>query len=101
MLENDIPAVISNYSMNKQLPLYLFQDCNYVNNKYGSNTKPWTVKSHYMVGTCLIQYSDDVSRMLGHKTMLGISTYGREFYIDYEQYSDGLGFTTNIFNVVK
>ena len=37
--------------------------------------------------TGVIEYSDDVDSFIGHKTLIKISSWGLEIYIDWEEYS--------------
>ena len=47
-----------------------------------------SVASHYMVVTELIDCSEEISKELGHKTMLKVSSSGIAKYIDLDEYCD-------------
>lgn len=64
-----------------------------------NNTKP--TNGHYMTITEVTEYSEDVQDLVGHKTMLRISTWGLERYVDYDQYARHFGMLTNILCIAK
>lgn len=96
MLQNDTPVVFSYMNNNQLLQLYEFKD-----NAYVETISDYNIKSHYMVATGVIEYSDEIATVFGHKTMIKIATYGKVFYMDYEDYSKNLNFVTNIFEINK
>lgn len=96
MLQNDTPVVFSYMNNNQLLQLYEFKD-----NAYVETISDYNIKSHYMVATGVIEYSDEIATVFGHKTMIKIATYGKVFYMDYEDYSKNLSFVTNIFEINK
>lgn len=119
MLTNDMPAVFSfcyipyleevqarviydfnnneltNPNYGKYLNLYEFSDYKY------TIFPDYPVKTHYMVGTGFIEYSNDVAHLIGHKSMIRIATYGKEFYVDFEEYSKRLTIATNIMTICR
>ena len=62
-----------------------------------------TTNGHYMTVTGVIEYSEDVKGLVGHKTMLRISTLGLERYVDYDWYAEhmGFGYFTNLLYIGK
>ena len=62
----------------KPLDLYIVEQGQYSNST--------TVNSHYMTITAMIEYSDSASELIGHSTMLEVSSWGEKYYIDFEQY---------------
>jgi hypothetical protein len=95
MINNDIPAILS-YCNNNELQLYKFIDHQYdINNST-------TIGGHYMPATGVIEYSDDAAELIGRKCMIRIATYGKEYYVDFDEYSNELSFfDTNIMYVKK
>lgn len=93
MINNEIPAVFS-YSKSNPLQLYRFKNHAYT---IDGGTQ---VKSHYMVATGIIEYSDKASKLIGHKCMIRIATYGKEYYMDFKDYNPS-HLATNIMYVQK
>lgn len=61
-----------------------------------------TVSGHYMVITGVAKFSDDVERLVGRGCMLRIATYGKEYYVDYDEYAEQLSsIDTNIMYIKK
>ncbi|MDE6529589.1 MAG: hypothetical protein K2K96_02315, partial [Lachnospiraceae bacterium] len=60
-----------------------------------------TINGHYMTITGIIEYSEDVKDLVGHKTMLRISSWGLELYVDYDWYAEHLGILTNWLYIEK
>lgn len=90
MIKNDIPVVFS-CNISDFLQLYRFKEHGYTTD--GGETP----NSHYMVATGIIEYSDDVETFVGRKKMVRIATYGKEYYMDFEDYADILSsIDTNI-----
>ncbi len=56
---------------------------------------------HYMTITGVIEYSNDVKDLVGHKTMLRISTWGLERYVDYDWYAEHLEAFSNWLYIEK
>lgn len=97
MINNDIPAVFS-YSVTfaNELQLYRFVDHQFTINDGTS------VSGHYMVATGVIEYSDDVKNIIGRKRILRVATYGKEYYVDYDEYAEQLSsIDTNIMYIKK
>ena len=53
-----------------------------------------------MVATGIIEYSDKASKLIGHKCMIRIATYGKEYYMDFKDYNPS-HLATNIMYVQK
>ncbi len=82
-------------------------------NKAGLDTYIWNekkgyvlteekpIESHYMTATGIIEYSDEVAKLLKHKCMLRISSWGRKFYVDYEKYLEVFSMRTNFLYITK
>lgn len=60
-----------------------------------------TTNGHYMTITDVIEYSDDVKDLVGHRTMLRISTWGLERYVDYVWYTEHFGLFSNLLYIEK
>ena len=109
MLNDDIPVVYSCcVSDDNELQLYCFHnDYDMVYNaieykdQNGKNKKVDPVKNHYMVATGVIEYSADVEKIIGRKTMIKTATYGKMYYVDFDEYSENLSVVTNIFNIER
>ena len=107
MLKNDIPVVFScSVRESKALQLYCFKEHVYTKNDYikddGSYEFAPTVDSHYMVATGIVEYSDDVKDLVGREKMIRIATYGKEYYVDFDDYADLLSSVdTNIMIIKK
>ena len=93
MINEDIPVVFS-YNDNNKLQLYKFTNKKYVTN--GGEE----VYHHYMVATGIIEYSDEVAKLIGRKCMVRIATYGKEYYMDFDEYTPSL-LDSNIMYVQK
>lgn len=83
MINNDIPVVFSYSVLSDEAELQLYRLNNHV---YIDDEVP-KVESHYMVATGVIEYSDDVKELIGSKCMLRIAAYGKEYYMDFDEYS--------------
>ena len=59
------------------------------------------INGHYMTITEVIEYSEDVEYLVDHRTMLRVSSWGIEYYIDYEQYAEHFGISTNMLYIGK
>lgn len=60
-----------------------------------------TAKSHYMVITGIVEFSDDVYGITKHKIMYEISSWGEKYYIDAEKYLSNLSIFSNIFKIYE
>lgn len=109
MILNDTPVIIS-YSnditigklidtiLNKddyarELSLYTFN-----NNSFVGTIQ---IGSHYMNITGVLEFSDDVCDLVGVKTMLEVATYGKKYYINYDEYKNYIDLVTNIMYIKK
>lgn len=96
MLNNEIPVIFScnaTFKKNK-LPLYrLNEDKEYVEDQ--------KVGSHFMDATAIIDFSSDVAELVGHSRMIKTATYGKEYYVDFNEFADRLSWDTNILYVEK
>ncbi len=104
MLNNDIPVIYSCcVSEDNALQLYCFHN-NYSkvfnNMEYPGKTAS-KIDNHYMVATGVIEYSADVEKIIGRKTMIKTATYGKMYYVDFDEYSKKLSVVTNIFNIER
>lgn len=55
-----------------------------------------------MVATGIIEYSDDAKLLVGREKMIRIATYGKEYYVDFDDYADRLSsIDTNIMIIEK
>lgn len=60
------------------------------------------VGSNYTTITKVVEYNNEDSQdLIGHKTMLRISSWGIEYYVDYDWYADYFGVLTNILYIEK
>ena len=60
-----------------------------------------TIASHYMNITGVLEFSDDVADLIGFKTMLEVATYGKKYYINYDEYKRHIDLVTNIMYIKK
>ena len=107
MIKNDIPVVFScSVRESKALQLYCFKEHVYTIDDYvkddGNYEEAPKVDSHYMVATGIVEYSDDVKHLVGGNKMIRIATYGKEYYVDFDDYADRLSsIDTNIMIIKK
>ncbi|MDE6530949.1 MAG: hypothetical protein K2K96_09285, partial [Lachnospiraceae bacterium] len=102
-LLEDIPVIFSYIDIwhilqpenAEKITIYKLEDMVYVYDEKDS------VSGHYMTITGVIEYSDDVKDLVDHNTMLRISTWGKEYYIDYDWYAEHFGVFTNMLCIVK
>ena len=106
MLRADIPVIMSvNVIESNALTLYRKSGRQYSNIDHyekgnAKSTKPLT--SHFMVATGIIEYSEDVLSRVGKRKMIKIATYGKEYYIDYDEYRELLSvLDTNLMVIEK
>ena len=82
MINNNIPTIISYENgfipNTPSLNLYTKNDLIY--------TPENDTMSHYMVITGIIEYSADASKLSKHSIMIRVSSWGKEYYIDLEEY---------------
>ena len=108
MIQEDIPVIflyndktlmesIFNVNSSEEDPVFLYQ---FINMQYINNPDD-NPSSHYMTITGIIEYSDGVKDLIGYKTMLKISSWGIEYYVDYDWYADHLDVNTNILYIGK
>ena len=93
MIKNNLPVIFSydSHFFNKELPLY-------VKNSNNTFKKAASIKSHYMVITGIIRYTDNVvnKNKNRYRIMLEISSWGKKYYIDYDEYNEKTSFYSNI-----
>ena len=94
MLSNDIPVVFAYYSNDDELNLYESTDLT-------NFTLKQPIKSHYMVITGIIEFSDGVVGITKHKTLYEVSSWGKKYYIDAETYLSNLSPFSNILNIYE
>lgn len=108
MLEADTPVIIS-YSNDLtaligRIPLINFEAhelilYNFDGSTYSkSNT---SVNSHFMNITAVVEYSDQAADLIGFKTILEVSTYGKKYYINFDEYKNYIDLYTNIMYIGK
>lgn len=108
MIQEDIPVIflyndktlmesIFNINSSEADPIFLY----HLKNMQYINDPNDNAYSHYMTITGIIEYSDDVEDLIGHKVMLRISTWGLEGYVDYDFYAEHYGWFTNILCIDK
>jgi hypothetical protein len=115
MLRQDIPVILSigpnspNLWGDKGIPFYELREIDYQDNENtsSSNSKPYyykvaqqKVNGHYVTVTGIIK--DDVASRI----MLRISSWGKQYYINYEEYRDyvdtvGSTWTSSIIQIKK
>ena len=81
MISEDIPVIWAIYRFNRRLPLY---DWDSRNNAY---TIIGTTNSHYVNAISVIENPE----LPVHKIMIEISSWGRQFFIDYDEYLEFVG----------
>lgn len=52
-----------------------------------------------MTVTGLIEYTPEAAKLTGHKTLLQVSSWGKKYYIDFEEYSKYLSVFSNILTI--
>ena len=96
MLSNDIPVIWSLYRMGKRLTLYTYKS---VTREYVPSA---STNSHYVNAISIIRQDSDM-----HKVMIKISSWGKIFFIDYDEYLEYVGHSilssvcSNIFFIKK
>jgi hypothetical protein len=85
MLEKDIPVVFS-VGPNKKVdfPMYQLETSNQKGDLYQYAVGKKNIAGHYVTITEVIK--DDIARE--HNIMLKVSSWGSEYYIDYEEYRE-------------
>ena len=107
MINNDIPVIFScSVRESNAMQLYCMKNHIYTKNDYikadGNYEIAPTVDAHYMVATGIIEYSDDAKLLVGREKMIRIATYGKEYYVDFDDYADRLSsIDTNIMIIEK
>ena len=92
-IQNDKPIIFSYNNSDSKLLLFCQDDTN------KSFAYKESVESHYMICTGIIEYSEDVSQFTRFSTMMHISSWGMEYYIDFDSYFDEMSVSTNIMTV--
>ncbi len=77
MIENDLPVIWSLYKMGSAFPLYVYDTDNHQYKQVASTN------SHYVNAVSIIE---DPLEINGHHVMIEISSWGKKFFIDYEEY---------------
>lgn len=49
----------------------------------------------------IVEYSDDVEHLVGRKKMIRIATYGKEYYVDFDDYADRISLIDTNIMIVK
>ncbi len=96
MLANNLPVVFSYYTSNedKELPLYTeLEDA-----QKGVNMEP-PVASHYM--TCIGLYKTIQKDGTGYDYIMKVVSWGKIYYIRYDEYSNNLSCFSNILAIGK
>lgn len=93
MVRNNIPVIFSFYNgfSDERLKLYTSID----EKSYSFNMND-AVSAHYMTVTGIIEYSDEIADRIGHKRMLEISSWGKKYYIDFDEYAPFMSPFANI-----
>ena len=93
MVRNNIPVIFSfdNGFSDEKLKLYTSTD----EKSYSFNMDD-AVSSHYMAVTGIIEYSDEIADRIRHQRMLEISSWGKKYYIDFDEYAPFMSPFTNI-----
>lgn len=95
MLKNNIPVIFcfDNTGLNgKKIDLHESTDLR----SYISHAN---VGCHFMTVTGLIEYTPEAVKLTGHKTLLQVSSWGKKYYIDFEEYSKYLSVFSNILTI--
>ena len=96
MLKEDIPVIFSYMEKKNEENIMLL---------YGFTNMEYNVANdtngHYMTITEVTEYSEDVQDLVGHKTMLRISSWGIKYYVDYDWYAEHFGLSTNILYIER
>ena len=109
MIKNNIPVIMSfdntehkAYNIflkdNLDIELSLYTTENFIDFK-----EEQCVKSHYMVITGIVEYSDDVIGLRSDgrtfDNMLQVSSWGRKYYISSDDYTNNLSIFSNILKI--
>lgn len=98
MLNNDLPVVFSYYSPDKDKPLRLYSTLEHAklaDKDADQNSR--TPISHYMTVIGLYKYMDEDST--DYEYILKIVSWGKIFYVRYDDYSDNLSYVSNILRI--
>ena len=86
-LKGGVPVVWSHFDAGGELVKYYAYDES--NGKYSVNkTKPLGASSHYVTATAIYEDVDDNGNL---KRMVEISSWGKSYYVDYDQYKEAVG----------
>ncbi len=91
-IQSDQPIVFS-YDESKPLSMFV------LNKQTMTYEEVSSIKSHYMICTGLVNYSDDVVQIADYSTMLHVSSCGKEYYIKFDDFYNERDITTNIVTV--
>ena len=86
MLADNIPVIWGLYSCRKELTLYRYNAGNYIQEKDYDK-----VNSHYVVATAIYEQEQTDG---SYRRMVEVSSWGKRFYIDYDEYLD---YTTSFY----
>lgn len=106
MIKNDIPVIMSFDNTQQKITNYIFDTALpkelvlYNTNNYTSYSDETTIKSHYMTITGVIEYSQDIvlknTNEIPSEIMLQVSSWGKKYYVSYDEYKNSLGVFSNI-----
>ncbi len=60
-----------------------------------------SIDGHFMNATGVIEYSEDVADFVDHTCMIKLATFGREYYIDYDEYTAIKGNLSSVVNIER
>ncbi len=94
MIKENFPVIFKYYSSEEKnkKSLLLFE-------KGGYTASGHNVQKHWMVATGIIEYSSDVVNVIGYEKLIKIATYGKELYMNYNDFGENLDLHTNIFYI--
>lgn len=95
MISNDLPVVFSYYSSDKNDEIKLYFEENGAKDKKGSFRD---VNSHYMT---IIGYSKFSGEKKSCSYVLKVVSWGKIYYINYDEYADKLSYFSNILEIKK
>lgn len=97
MLNNNLPVVFSYYTADKDEAINLYKELEGAKIENINDSDHETVTGHYMTIIGLYKYLDEKST--DYKHILKVTSWGKIFYIRYDEYCKSLNFFSNILRI--
>ena len=102
MISNDIPVIFSYHNSYRELRIYQSNNSTNDYNRviqgdFGKYDWDRSVGSHYMTIIGYVEYYND--DQLSPKYLLKVVSWGRIYYIDYDEYSESISYFSNILEI--